>query len=83
MQFSDWLATFVEEKQLDLSEHVKGKDCTLQVGDVLSAMNSTTEDEQRVIKDTLVLLDFQNRDVMSYIRWLGKSLGKEYKIGIG
>lgn len=83
MQFSEWLETFVAEKELDLSEYVQGRDCTLQVGDVLSAMNSTTPEEQAKIKHMLVLIDFKNLEVMGYIKHLARALGPEHKIGMG
>lgn len=80
--FQSWLATFAEEKQLDMSEFVQGKECMLQVGDVLSAMNSTTSEEQAQIKNTLVMIDFKNGDVMHYVKHLAQALGPEYKMGI-
>lgn len=81
--FSKWLATFVEEKGLDLSEYVQGKNITLQVGDVLSAMNSAPESEQAQIKKTLVMIDFKNGDVMHFIRHIAQALGPEHKLGLG
>ncbi len=80
--FPEWLKTFAEEKELDMSEYVDGKDGELQVGDVLSAMNAAPATEQLQIKHNLVVMDFKGQDVMGYIRHLAKALGQEYKIGI-
>jgi hypothetical protein len=82
MKFSKWLAVFVEEKEIDLSEYVTGKDCMLQVGDVLSAMNSTTAEEQRQIKQILVGIDYKNGDVMHFIRHAAQALDITHKLGV-
>lgn len=76
------MAAFAEEKNLDMSEFVQGNGCQLQVGDVLSAMNIATEEEQAVIKNTLVKIDFKNGDVMHYIKHLAQALGPEFKLGM-
>jgi hypothetical protein len=81
-KFQKWLATFAEEKGLDMSEYVNGKDCTLQVGDVLSAMNSSTESEQAIIKNTMVMIDLKNGDVLHFIKHLAQALGPEHKLGM-
>jgi len=81
--FQTWLKTFAEEKGLDMSEYVQGKGCTLQVGDVLSAMMSAPASEQKAIKAMFVKIDLHNGNVMHYIEHLAKALGPEHKLGIG
>ena len=80
--FQKWLVTFCQEKQIDMSEPVQGKDCQLQAGDVLSAMMSAPASEQAQIKHILVMIDFKNGDVMHFIRHSAQALGPEYKLGM-
>jgi len=86
-KFQQWLTTFAEEKQLDMSEPVEGKRVSgkitqLQVGDVLSAMMSAPASEQAQIKNILVQIDFANGDVMHFIRHAAKALDSTYKLGM-
>jgi hypothetical protein len=78
--FQDWLVTFCEEKEIDMSEPVQGNGCQLQAGDVLSAMMSAPADEQAKIKQILVMIDFKNGDVMRFIRHAAQALGSEYRV---
>jgi hypothetical protein len=81
--FQKWLITFCQEKQIDMSEPVQGKDgCQLQAGDVLSAMMSASAEEQAQIKQIIVMIDFKNGDVMHFIRHAAQALGPEYKLGV-
>lgn len=78
--FQKWLITFCQEKQIDMSEPVQGKECMLQAGDVLSAMMSASTGEQAKIKQILVMIDFKNGDVMHFIKHAAQALGPEYRI---
>ena len=80
--FQQWLVTFCEEKQIDMSTPVQGNGCDLQAGDVLSAMMSAPKSEQAQIKNVLVMIDFKNGDVMHFIRHAAQALGPEYKVAI-
>ncbi len=80
--FHNWLTNFVIEKQIDLSDYVDGKDCQLQVGDVISAFCNAPEVEQKIIKDTIVKIDFANGDILHYIKYMATALDKEHKIGM-
>lgn len=76
--FVAWLDTFVEEKGIDLDEHfdVEGPSGTnvFPMGVVIDTIKQTNADEQAAIKQQLVILDFQNRDVAAYFRHLAGAL---------
>ena len=78
--FQQWLVTFAEEKQIDMSDFVQGDNCTLQVGDVLSAMMSAPPMEQHAIKEVFLHIHFKNGDVMDFIRHCAQALGPEAKV---
>lgn len=75
-QFHEWLIAFIDEKQIDLSEPLSHG---LQAGDVVSAMLSTTDNEQTQIKKTLVEIDFKNGNVLHYLNHLATALGEQTK----
>lgn len=70
--FSKWFNTFLEEKCVDMSEYVNNGD--LQVGDVCSMIHRTTKEEQKNIKNTIVMIDFKNGNVVDYFRHLAQAL---------
>lgn len=75
-QFHNWLITFIGEKQIDLSEPLSHG---LQAGDVVSAMLSTTDDEQAQMKKILVEIDFKNGNVLHFLNHLALLLGEQTK----
>jgi hypothetical protein len=80
-KFQEWLITFCEEKEIDLSEPMEAGDGTmLATGDVLSAIISAPENEQKEIQKMLVMIDFKNGDVMHFLRHLAKALSKKDKV---
>lgn len=83
MTFETWFKTFLEEKEIDLSEFVQAGDgSTLQLGDVCSMILSTGESEQAKIKNTLAKIDFYNASVTDYLKHLAKALNKSHRVAI-
>jgi hypothetical protein len=81
--FQQWLCTFIEEKQIDLSEPVQAGDGSmLQVGDVIQQMHDTHSDEQVMIKHTFVLIDFKNGDCYDFIRHCAKALNSSHRVAL-
>lgn len=76
--FVAWLDTFVEEKGLDRDEHfdVEGPSGTnvFPLGVVIDTIKQANAQEQAAIKHQLVILDFQNRDVVDYFKHLARAL---------
>lgn len=70
MSFYKWFTTFIEEKELDLSDYChKG----VQYGDVCQGICDTTAEEQAQIKATLVWIDCKNGDIKHYLKHLGQA----------
>lgn len=83
MTFQNWFKTFLEEKQVDMSEFVlAGDGSSLQYGDVCSAILSAPHNEQEGIKTMLVKIDFANASVIDYLKHLAKALSASDKVGI-
>lgn len=76
--FSQWLDTFVEEKELDQEGilEVEGPSGLnlIPLASVLSAIKQAPEHEQTAIKDKLVKLDFVNADVNDFFKHLAGAL---------
>ena len=70
--FSKWFLTFLKEKCVDMSEFVNNGD--LQVGDVCSMILRTTPQEQKGIKNVIVMIDFKNGNVVDYFKHLAQAL---------
>jgi len=69
--FYKWFTTFLQEKEIDMSEFLSsGK----QVGDVCQAICDTTSNEQNKIKKMLVMIDFRNGSVTHYFNHLSQAL---------
>lgn len=81
--FQEWLCTFVDEKQIDMSEPVQAGDGSwLQVGDVIQQMHDTAPHEQTEIKKVFVMIDFKNGDVYDFIRHCAKALNSTHKVAM-
>lgn len=77
MTFDEWLDTFLEEKGFhdDTLVATKVDDVihfmSLEV--VINGMKDSTNLEKKMIKETLVVIDFRNGDVMDYFSHLAKA----------
>jgi len=78
MNFTTWLNTFLNEKQIDLEEsfEVTGPSGVnlMHYENVVEAMHFAPASEQAQIKNTLVKIDFKNGDVKHFLRHLGGAL---------
>lgn len=77
-KFYTWLDNFVKEKGIDISKEFKtsklGISQTFSYEDIINNIKAAPENEQSIIKDTLVKLDFANKDILDYLRFLSKAL---------
>lgn len=76
--FEKWLNIFIKEKGIDTSQEFKstenGISMIFSYQDVLNNIKSTSENEQKQIKDMMVKIDFNNGDIEDYLRHLSKAL---------
>lgn len=72
--FYDWFTRLIEEKELDMSEF-----CTdgIQVGDVCQAICDAPASEQEKVKNILIMLDFNNKDMLHFFNYLALKLDKK------
>jgi hypothetical protein len=74
----DYLETLLSEKGIDIETpiEVEGESGTnfMSVKIVVEAICSTTKQEQDKIKDTIVIIDFKNGDLMHYFNHLAKAI---------
>ena len=78
--FNTWIDTFTEEKGLDLEAtfDVEGKSGTntIPYAVIVEHIKITPKHEQDSIKNTLVMIDFKNGDVLHFFRHLGQAIAK-------
>jgi hypothetical protein len=78
MNFTNWLATFVEEKGIDTEEIITVNGASgpnmIPVGCLIEAMNQAPKNEQAGIKAMIVKIDFVNGDVMHYFKHLAQAI---------
>ena len=78
MTFNKWLDTLVEEKGLDteFTFEKEGEWGTnwIPLAVVIEAIKNTSAQEQAKIKNTLVMIDFKNGDVMHFFDHLAGAL---------
>ncbi len=72
--FQKWLTTFVEEKEVDMSEFLNAH---VQVGDVVQGLINTVGSEQAQAKDILVKIDFHNGNINHFFAHLAQALTPE------
>lgn len=72
--FQKWFKTFLEEKEVDLSEFLTAD---IQVGDVCQAIFNAPNHEQVSIKKMIVKIDFYNGNVVDYFKHLAQALMPE------
>lgn len=80
MKFNEWLDMFFEEKGLDLEEtfDVMGEsgENTIPYGVIVEHMKIASEVEKKSIKNTIVMIDFKNGDVLHFLRHLGQAIAR-------
>ena len=80
MNFTEWLTTFIDEKGLNLEGtfdiEVDGNLNIMPLGVIVEMCMQLGKDHQHKIKDTLVKLDFMNRCVLDYFKFLANGLVK-------
>ena len=78
MTFAKWLDTLVDEKGYDteLIITVDGPsgENLIPLEIVLTAIKNTCQSEQKMIKETLVKIDFLNGDCLHFFKHLAKAL---------
>jgi len=78
--FATWIDTFISEKEIDV-EHLleaQGPSGTnwIPVGVLVEMMKGAPPHEQRMIKNTIVRIDFRNGDVLDYFRHLAGAVAQ-------
>ena len=77
-KFVKWLDTFLSEKEIDLEESFEFSHNNylhiFDYGYVVEAMKLTSAEEQKALKNKLVLIDLVNGDVKHFLRHLAKAL---------
>lgn len=75
--FEKWLRTFIEEKGLDLHESFdithNGQFHIMELGALIDIIVKSSKAEQKQIKNTIVMIDFKNGDVMHYFNFLAEA----------
>ena len=76
--FNDWLDTFVAEKGID-TEHVMEVDGDfgvnfIPVACLLDSIKQSCVQDPRIIKSTIVKIDFMNGDVMHFFKHLAQAI---------
>ena len=80
--FNKWLDTFIEEKEIDLEDTFtvvteSGTPNIIPYGVIIEHIKITAPEEQKKIKDILVQLDFENRDIRYFFKHLGQAIAKD------
>ena len=73
--FQKWFTTFLEEKQVDMSEFTGHHN--VQIGDVCQKIMNTTPAEQKCIKTIIVKIDFENGNINNFFNHLAKPISVE------
>ena len=80
--FDTWLDAFVTEKGIDPEEtfDVEGDSGTntIPYGVIFEHMKIAPPNEQKAIKDKMVMLDFKNADIKDFLRHLGKAIAASF-----
>lgn len=78
MNFNEWLNVFIEEKEINTAktfEFIINETWNyLPLEVVLEFIESLPSDQQSVIKNTLVKIDFMNGDVYHFFKYLAKGM---------
>lgn len=79
MNFSTWLNTFIDEKQIDREQVLEVEGPVygtnyIPVQCVLDSILTTDKEEQRAIKDMMVKIDYVNGDIVHYLKHLAQAI---------
>ena len=78
MKFNNWIDTFIEEKELDLSTEFEyeGEQCLniIDLHSIINTIKNTSQFEQLKIKNMIVKIDFKNGNVLDFFKHLGNAL---------
>lgn len=78
MRFTKWLDTLIEEKNINLDEQFEVSGTWgvnyMQYQNVIEAIKSTSEYEQKQIQNMLIKIDFVNGDIKHYLRHLAQAI---------
>lgn len=76
----NWLMTFLTEKSINLDEtfeiNVNNVSNFFTYEVIVELILSSSPSEQKMIKETLIKIDFKNGDVKHYLRFLGECASK-------
>ena len=72
--FTKWIDTVIEEKQIDVEDFFVIGNNIIEYGYVIDMIKLTSEQEQKDIKTMLIKIDFLNGDVKAYLRHLAAAL---------
>ena len=76
--YNKWLNTLVEEKELDVDHTFEVEGASgpnfIPLAVVIEHIKIATKREQDEIKNTLVLIDFANGDMMHFFNYLAKAI---------
>ena len=76
--FREWLDTFLDEKDIDLETiiEIPGESGVnlIPVKCVLDTIKSTSKKEQEEIKKILVKIDFNDGDVLHFMKYLAQAI---------
>jgi|TARA_R110001632_G_scaffold17376_3_gene55124 hypothetical protein len=79
-KFNNWLDTFLSEKGIDLDQpiNVEGESGLnfMTVENIVEFMKVTSAGEQKAIKNTFVMIDFKNGDVLHFIKHLAQGVAQ-------
>ena len=78
MNFTKWIDTLIEEKDIDTEATFEIETETdwhlMPYGVVIEAIKSAPNREQAAIKNMMVRIDFANGDIKDYLRHLAQAL---------
>lgn len=79
MNFSTWLNTFIDEKQIDREQVLEVEGPVygtnyIPVQCVLDLILTTAKEEQSAIKDMMVKIDYVNGDIVRYLKHLAQAI---------
>jgi hypothetical protein len=81
--FDRWIDTFISEKGIDPEEtfEVEGPSGMNEIpyGVIIEHMKITSPEEQKQLKNMIVMLDFKNADIRKYLRHLGQAIAASKK----
>ena len=78
MKFTEWLDTFIQEKELDTETPITVQGPSgpnyMTAQNVLDAIKQAPSHEQDAIKIMLIRIDFANASVLNYLKHLAKAI---------